>query len=67
MADFKIGDTVRLKSGGPLMTVHSLGKDSEGKLRLNVVWFDKNEAQHHAAFAPGAVEVDDGGPVFGAI
>lgn len=26
MADFKPGDVVRLKSGGPKMTIHDIGK-----------------------------------------
>ena len=38
MAEFKIGDTVMLKSGGPLMTVHS-AKGSQIQ-QINCVWFD---------------------------
>lgn len=36
MADFKKGDTVRVKSGGPLMTVAELGPEDGVKC----VWFD---------------------------
>lgn len=34
MGNFTVGDTVQLKSGGPVMTVESI--DEEG---LNCVWF----------------------------
>ena len=42
MANFKIGDTVRLKSGGPAMTVsgiESLVPGSGGRWQVACVWF----------------------------
>ncbi len=40
---FKIGDTVRLKSGGALMTVEGFNDDAEEFVVC--VWFEKNKAQ----------------------
>jgi uncharacterized protein YodC (DUF2158 family) len=42
---FKVGDTVRLKSGGPLMTVSSLTTDFDGHPVVNTTWFDKNDKE----------------------
>lgn len=39
MSQFKIGDTVRLKSGGPIMTVTAVG-DRLGTPTIWVSWFD---------------------------
>jgi len=36
MAAFKVGDTVRLKSGGPLMTVRNTGE-------IECTWFLKDQ------------------------
>jgi uncharacterized protein YodC (DUF2158 family) len=53
MAEFKKGDVVILKSGGPQMTVESLssymntGGPEEGAL---CVWFDKDRAPHERVF-----------------
>ena len=35
--DFKVGDIVTLKSGGPLMTVSAAGSED----RVQVVWFNR--------------------------
>ena len=39
MVNFKSGDVVQLKSGGPVMTVYSEGRDDV----LICVWFDGTE------------------------
>ncbi|HDO1316299.1 YodC family protein [Aeromonas veronii] len=41
MADFKIGDRVRLNSGGPVMTICD-GKSASGKLLC--MWFELKHA-----------------------
>jgi uncharacterized protein YodC (DUF2158 family) len=39
MAEFKPGDVVKLKSGGPAMTIAKYGKYSDGEKAL-CEWFD---------------------------
>ena len=51
MNEFKNGDLLRLKSGGPIMTVYQV-------LRGNVdcTWFDKNNVQHYSKFGNETIE-----------
>ncbi len=51
MADWKKGDLVELKSGGPRMTVD----DIQGNGRLYCYWFDGTE-QKNALFSPESVK-----------
>ena len=52
MADtFSVGDVVRLKSGGPVMTV--VYRDGDGD--IDCVWFDGKEKKI-GTFPPAAVE-----------
>jgi uncharacterized protein YodC (DUF2158 family) len=51
---FKVGDLVRLKSGGPLMTVSNVGT-AGGQLAVWCVWFEKDD-QKSATFPPDALE-----------
>ena len=56
MAEFKIGDTVRLKSGGTLMTVDGT---PDGEIRdITCVWFDGATVKT-GMFAPGALTSGD--------
>jgi uncharacterized protein YodC (DUF2158 family) len=45
---FKVGDVVRLKSGGALMTVSKLFKSPEGREMVQCTWVDKPK-EHRAA------------------
>jgi uncharacterized protein YodC (DUF2158 family) len=56
MAEFKPGDTVRLKSGGPLMTVSLIRQDGE----VWCEWFDDKEAPQSRGFKPTSLVADDG-------
>jgi uncharacterized protein YodC (DUF2158 family) len=46
--DIKAGDTVRVKSGGPIMTVYEVGEDSFGKMCAWCSWFDGKVASRDA-------------------
>ena len=55
MNDFEIGDIVRLKSGGPSMTVKSTGAGS-GSL-VDCEWFSVSDQKiHQHNFRPEALE-----------
>ena len=59
---FKPGATVRLKSGGPLMTLAS--KDPTNG-HWNVEWFDKNNQPQFGAYKETSLALDDGTPNIG--
>ena len=48
---FKVGDTVRLKSGGPLMTVTGIGNDRNKEQMIWTSWFvnNKEDKGHYPA------------------
>jgi len=55
MADFKIGDTVCLKSGGPIMTV--VDTDSyDGKIIVTCAWFPSDNEEKQANFPSEALQ-----------
>lgn len=56
MADFKVGDTVQLKSGGPIMTVTEVG-DEYGVTKVFCSWFDDKKKQEHSSFQPETLQV----------
>jgi uncharacterized protein YodC (DUF2158 family) len=45
---FNAGDIVKLKSGGPRMTVENLGRDSRsGASRVTCTWFEGGDVKSH--------------------
>lgn len=48
---FKPGDNVRLKSGGPLMTIQKMGPEF-----ANCTWFDEDNEVKTESFRPEALE-----------
>jgi uncharacterized protein YodC (DUF2158 family) len=68
--EFKIGDLVRLKSGGPLMTVEEVGERAMiGGEAVWCVWFEtvgKNQVAKRETFPPAVLEVSSK-PVLGTV
>jgi uncharacterized protein YodC (DUF2158 family) len=56
---FKVGDVVRLKSGGAQMTISKLFKSPEGHEMVQCTWFDKKPREHRAAFVIESLEAVD--------
>lgn len=52
--EFKPGDLVKLKSGGPLMTVKGIGTQG-GKPHVLVVWFEQH-TERNGTFMPETLE-----------
>ena len=42
---FQIGDTVRLKSGGPLMTVDNIDVGDDTEATVTCIWFEETESK----------------------
>ena len=57
---FEVGGVVRLKSGGPSMTVTQVGERAmTGQMTVWCVWFDSKGNQQDGTFPPGALEKDE--------
>lgn len=61
MTEFKKGDVVQLKSGGPIMTVY----DVSGNGHIGCEWFDKKDEHHDRTFAAESIEKYDPNDGFG--
>lgn len=48
MSEFKVGDVVRLKSGGPQMTIHDFLEDG----KVECAWFDEKKILQYQKFKP---------------
>ncbi|NBH74742.1 YodC family protein [Rodentibacter pneumotropicus] len=60
MEEIKVGDTVQLKSGGPVMTVISERTDDEVLCK----WFDSNNRPYDETFPKAALYIYEGIPSF---
>jgi len=60
-----VGDTVRLKSGGPRMTIIEIRKHMQTKepTWAQCQWFDEKNKVQEGQFLLTSLELDDGMPV----
>ncbi len=52
---FNVGDVVRLKSGGPKMTVEYIDPGSDAGMKVDCVWFEDRKREI-GTFAAAALE-----------
>lgn len=55
----KIGDTVKLKSGGPLMTVDKLSKNADGEVAISCIWFNDLDVKCNSWFVEGCLKIQE--------
>ncbi len=53
---FKVGDKVRLKSGGPMMRVSQVRKDEQGAVNVGCVWFE-GPMEVEEMYSPGTLDL----------
>ena len=53
-----VGDVVRLKSGGPAMTVEAIDGPA-----VRVVWFDEKQQAHRESFPPETLALEGARPM----
>jgi uncharacterized protein YodC (DUF2158 family) len=63
--DFKVGETVVLRSGGPLMTVEAIDETHPGGSLIKTVWFDSRGQEMHSQFMQGVLESRRHDPTIG--
>jgi uncharacterized protein YodC (DUF2158 family) len=59
VAEIVVGKTVRLKSGGPLMTVEAV-ESEKIELQARCIWFDEQNQPHEAVYAFSSLVVAGG-------
>ena len=60
--EFKEGDTVRLKSGGPVMTINKMAVHKHsGKLNAVCKWFDGDKVRHGEFLPFELMKIDNPG------
>jgi uncharacterized protein YodC (DUF2158 family) len=52
---FKVGEVVKLKSGGPLMTVTAISTSEDRPPSFNCSWFDKDNREQVGSFPADAI------------
>jgi uncharacterized protein YodC (DUF2158 family) len=53
--EWKVGDTVQLKSGGPVMTINKIINT-----HIHCSWFDGKNVLNHGVFDPNALQKGGG-------
>jgi uncharacterized protein YodC (DUF2158 family) len=56
---FKVGDTVRLKSGGPSMTVCRVVADDAEIPTVDTIWFTSSDKESKGSFSEEWLELDE--------
>ena len=54
--DFKVGDVVKLRTGGPDMTVQVIVPDLPLGAMVSCAWFDDRNQLQQGMFAPATLE-----------
>jgi uncharacterized protein YodC (DUF2158 family) len=69
MADFNPGDTIRLKSGGPIMTVKELSVPMPEYPTIYVfcIWFDKSDKEQTGKYPAETLEAATKGISYAAL
>jgi uncharacterized protein YodC (DUF2158 family) len=56
---FKVGDTVRLKSGSPLMTIINVRPNDTSEPNVACAWFSDDEEPRKGEFPEAALEMEE--------
>jgi uncharacterized protein YodC (DUF2158 family) len=59
--EFQIGDAVRLKSGGPRMTIADL-TDVDGEPQVVCVWYDQYHREARRSYPASSMKLDRESP-----